>query len=130
MKGFLVSSAVLAGSLLLAGCGTATSGNVNKTSGSQSTPVNAQVVAVQATDWSWKLDKTSFRAGQPIEFDITGMEGVHGFSIDGTGISQQIIQGKTTKVVWTPPQPGTYIIRCNIYCGTGHDGMTTTFTVQ
>ena len=129
MKTSIAAGAIAGISLLLAGCG-ATNRGSQLDSTPQSIPSNAQVVQVQATNWAWKLDKKLVKSGEPIDFQITGMDGVHGFSIDGSGVSKQIVPGKTTNVVWTPSQPGTYIIRCNIYCGTGHDGMTTTFTVQ
>ena len=94
-------------------------------------PANAQVVHVTASNWKWTLDKTTFKAGQPIDFQVTSKDGAHGFSIQGTSITQPVEQGGSVKnVVWTPSQPGTYLIRCDIYCGAGHSTMTTPFTVQ
>lgn len=86
---------------------------------SSQTATKIQVVHVVASDWKWTLDKTTFSAGQPIDFDITSQEGVHGFSIDGTSISEAVAPGQNVQVDWTPPKPGTYTIRCDILCGEG-----------
>jgi cytochrome c oxidase subunit 2 len=110
-------------SLVLAGCGTASASSGSSNNG-------AQVVHVTASNYKWSIDKNQLKAGQPTEFDLTAQEGMHGFSIDGTDVSQQVMQGQDQKVLWTPPKAGTYTIRCNLMCGTGHGDMLTTFTVS
>ena len=120
-------------SIVLSGCGTSSTVNNNaSTSNSVSSKpaANAQKVNVVAADFKWTLDKTSFAAGKPIEFDITSKDGMHGFSIDGTSVSQSVSPGQNEEVTWTPPKPGKYTIRCDIYCGSGHPDMVTTFTVK
>ncbi|UOF92247.1 cupredoxin domain-containing protein [Fodinisporobacter ferrooxydans] len=91
---------------------------------------NAQVAHVTATDFKWTLDKTDFKVNQPIEFVVTDKEGVHGFSIDGTSVNQPLAPGDAKTIAWTPTKPGTYTIRCNIYCGSGHDQMFTKIHVK
>ncbi len=106
------------------GCGSSTSSNAGSASGPH------QVVNVTAQDFKWTLDKTQLKAGEPIDFKITVKEGAHGFSIDGTSISKSVMQGQTYNVDWTPPKPGTYTVRCDQVCGSGHANMFTTFTVS
>jgi len=125
-------SAVLGVTLLLAGCGNSVSSNQTSAgsgSAANTTQQQAQIVHVVASNWKWTLDKTAFVANEPIQFDVSSTQGTHGFSIDGTAISKPVSPGQSIKVTWTPPKPGTYTIRCNIYCGAGHAKMFTTFTV-
>lgn len=115
MRAAFVAVALLA----LTGCGTGAA-----------TGGEAQAVQVTARDFRWTLGRTVFQPGRPIQFDIRSVDGVHGFSIDNTTVSRQISPGQEEKVLWTPPGPGTYTVRCNFYCGSGHDQMYTQFTVQ
>jgi len=110
----------------LSGCGHGTTVGATKT-----VPANAQVVHVTASSFKWTLDKTTFQAGKPIDFVVNASDNAHGFSIDKTNISQQVVSGQpAVNVVWTPQKPGTYIIRCDYFCGSGHPDMTTAITVQ
>jgi cytochrome c oxidase subunit 2 len=123
----LVLGILALGSFALAGCGADNSAGGGSANGSAA---NAQVVKVEASNFKWTLDKTEFTAGRPIEFDITAKEGTHGFSIDGTSVSQQVTQGQEQKVIWTPDKPGDYTIRCDFFCGSGHSGMFTVIHVK
>jgi cytochrome c oxidase subunit 2 len=123
MKKTVMILGMLAGlSGLIVGCGQSSS------SGQASGP--HQVVNVTAQDFKWTLDKTQLKAGEQIDFMITVKEGAHGFSIDGTNVSKSVMQGQSYDVPWTPPKAGTYTVRCDQVCGSGHANMFTTFTVS
>ncbi|MCL6637176.1 MAG: cupredoxin domain-containing protein [Alicyclobacillus sp.] len=118
--GWWVCGAVLG---LVAGCG-------GGSGGSDQVPANAQTVHVEASNWKWTLDKTTFKAGVPIDFKVQATEGAHGFAIAGTNVSQTIAQGQApVDKVWTPDKPGTYTIYCDQFCGSGHDAMHVQITV-
>lgn len=119
---------------VLAGCGsggttpTTASPGGNKTGGAAA--ANAVVVHATASDFKWTLDKTTFKVGQPIQFDATSTQGMHGFSIVGTKINKTVPQGSQQQITWTPPKAGKYIVRCSVFCGSGHDTMFTSIEVQ
>ncbi|SFU36538.1 cupredoxin domain-containing protein [Alicyclobacillus macrosporangiidus] len=122
MKWLWLGVAAAAG--LAAGCGAASSG------GNTAPPADAVKVNVEASNWKWTIDKTTFKVGQPIDFRVRATEGAHGFSIAGTNINQTVAQGQDpVDVVWKPDKPGTYTIQCDVYCGTGHGSMQTQITV-
>jgi cytochrome c oxidase subunit 2 len=130
-------SAFMAIGLLLGGCGSdnggaAPSGSQSSSSGSSgsSTGTSGTTIHVTASNWQWTLDKTQFKAGQPVTFVVSSKEGVHGFAIDGTNVNTTVSPGSDQTVTWTPDKPGTYSIRCSIMCGTGHGNMVATVTVQ
>lgn len=118
--------------VLLTGCGTVvTPINVasNNSTLNSTTPADDTVVHVSARNFDWTVGKANFSVGKTIQFDVTSTQGTHGFSIDGTSVSRVIPQGKNVLVTWTPQKPGKYTIRCNIFCGSGHNNMFTTITV-
>lgn len=120
----LLVTALVASPLVVTACG-------HKPAQPVHVPANAVKVHVTASNWKWTLDKTSFKVGVPIDFIVKSDEGTHGFSITNTKVSQAVTKGdKPTDVVWTPEKPGTYVIRCDIYCGAGHQNMWTKINVQ
>jgi cytochrome c oxidase subunit 2 len=109
--------------LLLTACG--------QSGESDSVPSNAQKINVVASDWKWTLDKTTVKAGVPVDFHVQSPEGVHGFEVVGTKINVTVAEGKNAiDKVWTFDKPGTYTIACSQYCGSGHSNMFTQFKVQ
>lgn len=114
----------LAAMFLLAGCG-------QQASQPASVPANAVKVHVTASDFKWTLDRTTFQTGKPIDFIVKTSNGTHGFSIVQQKVSQTIAPGeKPVNVVWTPPAAGTYVIACDVFCGSGHQNMWTKIHVQ
>ncbi|WP_050182213.1 cupredoxin domain-containing protein [Domibacillus robiginosus] len=88
-----------------------------------SNEVSGEEVSVVASNWKWEMSKTEFKAGEPVTFSIKGEQGLHGFAIQGTDIDEQIPEGETIKVTWTPEKAGEYTLVCSIACGSGHGDM-------
>lgn len=121
---FLLLGSGLAG-LLLTGCSVGQIGTPAAPKGPY------QVVDVVASNWKWTLSDRHLKYGEPIKFLVKSVQGVHGFSIMGTNVSNAVSAGQPPEtVIWNPPAKGVYTIACNIYCGAGHDQMVTTFTVS
>ena len=109
----------------LAGCGN------SATPTSQTVPADAQKVVVTASNFKWSLSQANFVANRPIDFEVRATENAHGFSIVGTKIHHEVVQGQPpVHLVWTPPKPGQYVIRCDVPCGSGHYNMSTRITVE
>jgi cytochrome c oxidase subunit 2 len=104
-------------------------------SSSQTTPAptptpNPTTVTVKATNFDWELSQTVFKVNEEITFQITSTEGFHGFELSDTSIDVNLPLDSTVTVKWTPTKPGTYTIRCTVFCGSGHGAMRTTITVE
>ena len=101
----------------------------------------AQVVDVQAQQWSWQFRRTDqpsaatlqLTTGSPVEFRVTSSDVNHGFAIyapDGRiAIQTQAMPGYVNKILHTFTQPGTYRVMCLEYCGLGHAPMVSSFEV-
>ncbi|MGH2343719.1 MAG: cytochrome c oxidase subunit II [Chloroflexota bacterium] len=92
--------------------------------------MNVQAVGYQ---YFWKISRTSFTAGQKVDFAVTSGDVNHGFGIydpHGVLIAQaQAMPDYTNHLVVTFSTPGTYIVRCLEYCGMSHDLMEIPITV-
>ncbi|KAB2900009.1 MAG: cytochrome oxidase [Dokdonella sp.] len=101
----------------------------------------AQVVDVQARQWSWQLSQPGqppgaalqLTAGTPVEFRVRSDDVNHGFAIYAPNgriaIQTQAMPGFTNKILHTFTQAGTYRVMCLEYCGLGHAPMVSSFDV-
>jgi len=95
--------------------------------------VEPTIVDVEALQFGWKMSKTEFKVGEPIEFHVTSSDVNHGFGIydqDMNMLAQtQAMPEYTNKVYITFNKPGTYEILCLEYCGLAHHLMIGTIEV-
>jgi cytochrome c oxidase subunit 2 len=96
-------------------------------------PGQATTVAVDAQQFSFKLEKDCLPSSEPIEFHVTSMDVNHGFAIydeNGHIVGQtQAMPGFTNVLRVSLPNPGTYTLHCTELCGIGHSTMQGKFTV-
>jgi cytochrome c oxidase subunit II len=102
------------------------------------------IVDVQAQQFSWCLE-TNFTTppscvvnypipvGNTVLFNVTSVDVTHGFGVydsAGTILFQvQVMPGFYNNIMYQFTTPGTYYVRCLEFCGYGHYGMFTSFTV-
>lgn len=67
--------------------------------------------------------------GKEVIFKVTSTDVVHSFTIDNTKVNIMVVPGRITTKSYTFEKPGTYLILCNEYCGTGHHMMYTEIEV-
>ena len=103
-RAVLVLAPVLAGALLLSGCGVRTTHKSvaaapvsGGTGWKPSTPIKVK-----------KGDKVVIKVGN--ETKVT-----HGFSIDAFGVKQTVDAGKTINVKFTPTAAGHYVVYCQLH---------------
>lgn len=99
--------------------------------GTLGTPVAK--VNVLAQQWAWTFSQNKFRAGVPIEFDVTSKDVNHGLGLydpEGRLVGQvQAMPGYVNHLIFIFQEPGTYTVRCLELCGTPHYLMTSQLTV-
>jgi cytochrome c oxidase subunit 2 len=79
--------------------------------------------------FSYLPAKMTVPAGSTVHFSITSPDVVHGFQIVGTNVNAMVVPGEVNHITHTFTKPGTYLVLCNEYCGSGHEFMATTITV-
>lgn len=98
----------------------------------KSTPPNAQLVHVDASQFFWKITPQSVSVTRPVAFITRSSDVNHGFGIyrGRVLVAQiQVVPGKSSTLVHTFSKPGTYTVLCLEFCGIGHDRMQATFQV-
>lgn len=74
--------------------------------------------------------EVTVRAGSEVTFYVTSIDVQHGFKIQDTNVNMQIVPGQVSKLTVTFDEPGTYDYICTEYCGSAHQEMYGTLTVE
>jgi cytochrome c oxidase subunit 2 len=68
--------------------------------------------------------------GSRVTFYVTSEDVEHGFSIPETGVNTMVTPGWVSSVSHTFRDPGTFLLICNEYCGSGHQLMAAKVVVK
>jgi cytochrome c oxidase subunit 2 len=88
-----------------------------------------QVIQITAKRFEYTPKDITVKKGVPVVLEFTSLDRLHGFSCPGLGIRSDIPPHKVTKLRFVPQKTGTFPFHCDIFCGSGHEGMTGTITV-
>ena len=61
--------------------------------------------------------------GEEVQITAVSTDVTHGLGIDEYGINRRLQPDQEEVVSFTAGEPGTYTIRCTVYCGAGHGEM-------
>jgi cytochrome c oxidase subunit 2 len=102
---------------------------------------NEMTVEVTAFSWGWQFavpdknisgsTKLVLPVDQPVLFKLKSLDSdvIHNFWVPEFRVKQDLVPGVPTQLRVTPDTVGSYRIRCNELCGTGHTNMWTTVDV-
>lgn len=111
-------------------------------------PQNPLVIRVMAEQWLWhfkyagpdgefntdddiKTDNSAhIPLDQPVRFELTAQDVIHGFYLPDMRVHQDAVPGLTSSVWVQANKLGTYDIRCTQFCGTNHYQMRGDITVS
>ena len=88
-----------------------------------------QVIKVTAKRYEYNPNTITVKKGAPVVLEFTSLDRLHGFNCPGLGIRTDIAPEKVTTLRFVPQKAGTFPFHCDIFCGSGHDGMTGTIIV-
>src|SRR5262249_31601419 len=89
----------------------------------------AKVVKISAKKFEFTPNEITLKKGVPVVFELTSEDRKHGFAITGTDLRSDIEPGKVTELKFDPQKAGNYDFYCDIFCGSGHEGMAGKITV-
>ncbi|MBN2979899.1 cytochrome C oxidase subunit II [Cohnella algarum] len=119
----LLTSAALA--LALSACGGG--GNESDSNAAEEAAASAsETLTIKASNWAFDQSEYAIPKDTQVEIELLNEEGAHGIEIEGADV--KLDGSKKSKVVTL--EAGTYTIKCNIMCGTGHLNMTAKLVVQ
>lgn len=88
-----------------------------------------QVIRITAQKFVYSPRDITLKKGQPVTFEFTSRDVMHGFNCPDLGIRADILPGKIATLRVTPGKVGTFPFHCDNFCGSGHEQMTGTITV-
>ncbi|WP_168735770.1 cupredoxin domain-containing protein [Cohnella fermenti] len=109
----------------LSACGSNGNGGSNNEASEQTPLVAEQELIIKASNWQFDKTEYTIPKDTPVEIKLVNDEGAHGIEIKKAGV--KLNASKSSKIVQL--EAGTYEIKCNIVCGTGHLNMTATLVV-
>jgi len=68
--------------------------------------------------------------GDTVVLHIESVDVEHGIGLPQFGVSETLPVGENVTVQFVADKKGTYTFFCNVYCGSGHKGMTGTLIVN
>jgi cytochrome c oxidase subunit 2 len=84
---------------------------------------NHYEVVVVAQAWAFTPAEIRVPAGARVDFIVTTVDVVHGFSIEDALVNGMILPGQVTRITHTFDEPREHLIVCHEYCGFGHHAM-------
>jgi cytochrome c oxidase subunit II len=81
------------------------------------------VIVIKASKFLFQPAKIELKKGQTVILEFTSSDRLHGFSLPDFALQADIEPGKTTRISFTPDKAGTFVFRCSVFCGDGHEDM-------
>ncbi len=92
--------------------------------------VNKYEAYIIARIFSFTPQTISVPRGASVTFYATSPDVVHGFFIPDTAVNMLVVPGWVSDETHVFTKPGTYLLLCNEYCGSGHHYMYGTIEVK
>jgi cytochrome c oxidase subunit 2 len=83
-----------------------------------------QVIRVTAKKFEYNPNEITVKKDVPVVLEITSLDRDHGFKLGAFGVRADIKPGKVTRVRIVPNKTGRFPFECDVFCGSGHEGMT------
>lgn len=117
----------------LVACAETQTGAVTAPAGAEQTPEqvdpspteqNTVEVDLRMGNWFIEPNEIRVKQGDLVKVNIQVESGTHGFAVQGYNVnSGPLSEGESKTVEFTADQPGTFMLFCNVPCGTGHRDM-------
>ena len=87
------------------------------------------IINISAKKFAYSPHEITIKKGTPTLLKLTTEDRSHGFSIPALNLRADILPGKVTELEVTPTKAGEYTFFCDVFCGSGHEGMEGTIKV-
>lgn len=84
---------------------------------------------LEASQFTYLPAEINVNPGDMVTIELVSMDVVHGFYLDGYGVSMTADPGQTARLTFVASQPGSFRFRCNVTCGAMHPFMIGKFNV-
>jgi cytochrome c oxidase subunit 2 len=88
-----------------------------------------KIIKVTAKRFEYVPQQITLKKGVPTVIQLTTEDRSHGFNIPLMKLRVDIEPGKVAELKLTPQKSGEFDFFCDIFCGSGHEGMNGKITV-
>lgn len=88
-----------------------------------------RIIKVVAKKFDFTPGEIHLKRGEPVVLELNTLDVVMGFNAPDFGVRCDIVPGAVSRVRFTPERAGEFAFHCDIFCGSGHEGMTGTIVV-
>jgi len=89
-----------------------------------------RIIEVQVSRYKFSPDPIVVKLGERVRLVLTSSDVAHGLVISEFNVKLICDIGKTSTVEFVADKKGTFVVRCNVYCGPGHTHMQASFVVK
>jgi cytochrome c oxidase subunit II len=82
-----------------------------------------QRIALTATKFQFDQKEIHVRKGRAVTFVLNTPDFAHGFAVPDFNVRADFKPGKAIEFTFTPDRAGRFVILCDVFCGEGHDQM-------
>jgi cytochrome c oxidase subunit II len=85
---------------------------------------------IAMTQFDFSPSTITVNKGDTVKINVTSSDVGHGFSLPEFGVDLKPAVGETATAEFVADKTGTFTFRCNVFCGSGHQGMKGTLIVN
>jgi cytochrome c oxidase subunit II len=89
-----------------------------------------QVIRITAQKFFYDPNNITVKKDVPVVLELTSLDAFHGFNCPDLKIRADLFPNKTVTLRFTPTVAGVFPFHCDVFCGSGHEGMTGTIVVR
>lgn len=82
-----------------------------------------RTIHVEAAQFAFTPGRVHVNQGDRVVIDLTALDVVHGFYLDGYGLEQRVVPGLTRQIGFVADKAGKFRYRCAVNCGPLHPFM-------
>ena len=82
-----------------------------------------RVVRITAKKFEYSPAKVVLEKGEPVVLELVSLDRKHGFTAPDLGLRADIDPDHVTRLELVPQKVGTFEFHCDVFCGSGHEGM-------
>jgi cytochrome c oxidase subunit II len=82
-----------------------------------------RVIAIVARKWEFVPAEVALSRGEPVILELTSPDTAMGFALENLGMRADLMPGKVVRLRLQPEKAGPIGFYCDVFCGSGHEGM-------
>jgi cytochrome c oxidase subunit 2 len=89
-----------------------------------------RVIEVHARRFNYTPSTLTLKLNEPVVLELYADDREHGFDVPDLDLEADLTPGKPVRLPFTPTKAGRFEFHCDVFCGSGHEGMTGEIIVQ